>query len=417
MKSNEIIGVVIGQDAERTLKLSLESLAGCNKIYYIDGGSRDRSLEIAKKYADEIQHCKFDASNPQMHSIQKNFMLEILKKNHLNSWAIYLDADELLDDNGLHIVKQHIENAKNIECYDIKMIHLIQDLAHEDATQQIHRTPRRIFKITEKLFYPKTEHTFLDGIQLENVGFIADTCLFHLAYCGGIWDVKRRFDGQMQRLKYNMHDENFLKMWRNAHLFGTYPKRPLDLTILPNLLLKEFGLSKDEIYFSNRGLEVKHFIMVKQWADYFKPSSVLDLGCGRGPYLYVWRWFADNCLGIEKSEWAVKNGFVDEIVCGDISDEKHYSFCDLITAIDVLEHLDDEQLDKTLKNMSKYGKKFLFSIPFKGDPNLLADKTHKQFMTKEEWIKKIESYGIKIKDAPKEWLYSHQLLIGEKNEK
>ena len=46
--------------------------------------------------------------------------------------------------------------------------------------------------------------------------------------------------------------------------------------------------------------------------------------------------------------------------------------------------------------MSVYGNKFIFSIPFIGDPNLMNDRTHKQFMTKEQWIQKIESFGIKL---------------------
>jgi hypothetical protein len=86
----------------------------------------------------------------------------------------------------------------------------------------------------------------------------------------------------------------------------------------------------------------------------------------------------------------------------------------LILAVDILEHLDDRQLANTLKIMAKCGKRFLFSIPFEGNPNLMDDKTHKQFKTKEEWIKLIESYGINLKDAPKEWAYADQLLIGEK---
>jgi cyclopropane fatty-acyl-phospholipid synthase-like methyltransferase len=160
--------------------------------------------------------------------------------------------------------------------------------------------------------------------------------------------------------------------------------------------------------------------MVKQWNDYFKPESILDLGCGRGCYLYFWEWFVkEQCCGIEISEWAVKNKFCRiTIINDDISKLEKCEFkendWDLITAIDVLEHLDDEQLDKTLNNMAKYGKKFLFSIPFEGDPNLEADNTHKQFHDKQWWFDKIQSYGIIIKETPKHWLFKEQILVGEK---
>src|SRR3990167_10428382 len=115
-------------------------------------------------------------------------------------------------------------------------------------------------------------------------------------------------------------------------------------------------------------------MMVKQWNDYFKPSSVLDLGCGRGPYLYFWKWFVSAYKGIELSEYAVKNAFVDNIINGNITNESLYLDTDLITAIDVLEHLTDEDLMNTLSNMSKHAKRFSFFIPFVRHPNLQLDK-------------------------------------------
>ena len=62
--------------------------------------------------------------------------------------------------------------------------------------------------------------------------------------------------------------------------------------------------------------------------------------------------------------------------------------------------------------MEKYGNKFLFSIPFRGDPNLDLDKTHIIKETKEWWVKKLSEY-FNIKDAPKDWLFHQQMLIGE----
>ena len=64
--------------------------------------------------------------------------------------------------------------------------------------------------------------------------------------------------------------------------------------------------------------------------------------------------------------------------------------------------------------MSKFGKKFLFSIPFIGDPNLDNDKTHIQKKTKEDWIELIESYGIKLEEVPLHFLFREQILIGRK---
>ena len=119
--------------------------------------------------------------------------------------------------------------------------------------------------------------------------------------------------------------------------------------------------------------------------------------------------------GIELSKYAVNHAFCPDIQIANIAGEGvGYIQTDLITAIDVLEHLNDEDLDKTLINMMRHGKRFIFSIPFVGDPNLTNDKTHIQYKTKEQWIKLIESYGIKIKETPKDWLFSNQILVGVK---
>ena len=77
------------------------------------------------------------------------------------------------------------------------------------------------------------------------------------------------------------------------------------------------------------------------------------------------------------------------------------------------ENLEEKDLDNTLKLISKYGKQFLFSIPFKGDPNLEADSTHKIKQTKEWWMTKLGQYFI-IGEAPEDWMFNNQLLIGSK---
>lgn len=427
--TEKIVCLIMGQNAEKTIEMCLKSVKDCDSIIFCDGGSSDKTLDIISKFEHnrliiDIIKNKFNKENPLMISKQKNFWLTYLKENFEGYWCIYLDSDEVLEDNGLKKIRKLINNKdlyNDVECFDLKMIHLIGSLTEQDGTQQSHQVPRRIFKITKDLFFPGGEHTIIEGMKYGNVGFGSDITLFHLAYCGNLWGIKQRYEEQLQRIQSGMsHKKDFLESWYRHHLFGKYPKFPLNPLELPKTILDYFGIDKDELYHSRYQLETKNAIMVKQWYDYFKPESVLDLGCGRGCYLYFWSWFVSEYgkLGIEISEWAVNNAFTTNIIQGDITNEQFYirmqDKWNLITAIDVLEHLDDKQLDKTLKNMSEYGKKFLFSIPFEGDPNLLVDNTHKQFHEKQWWIDKIESYGIKIKKTPQDWLFHEQILVGEK---
>ena len=106
-----------------------------------------------------------------------------------------------------------------------------------------------------------------------------------------------------------------------------------------------------------------------------------------------------------------------DVDCKDITKVEYpeNSF-DIVLALDILEHLKYEELDEILNNVSISGNKFLFSIPFEGDPNLEADPTHIIKEDKEWWIEKLSKY-FKMKDAPNDWLFHEQILIGEKNDK
>jgi SAM-dependent methyltransferase len=292
------------------------------------------------------------------------------------------------------------------------MRHFHNDLGHEDATKNEHYVLNRLFYINSADKYQEVEHPMLLPKEKVNCEFTNVTTIWHLAHINHCFNIKGRYEKNLKHS--NIHTKEFLDRWYRQHLFGQYPNKQINLLDIPEIILKEFHIDKDEFYFANRGIEIHHPIMVKQWDNYFKPDSVLDLGCGRGPYLYFWRWFVKNSFGLELSEFAKNNAFIDGIKLGNINNEKNYFKTDLIIAFDVLEHLTDDNLDKTLKNMVKFGNKFLISVPVIENPNLEADKTHIQKKTMQEWIKLIESYGIILEPTPKDWLFWPQIIIGRK---
>jgi len=416
-----IVVMIMGQDCQDTIKMALESSKDADAIVYLDGGSSDNTFKIVHEFLDTQKNYsfienKFEKDKLGMNGIQRNFYLDYLKKNYKDWFCICLDADEVIDnlEEFRRAIKELPELGNHLLCP--KMRHLIGNLCNEDATRPIHYVYNRFFKITDDLYYPLEEHGVLSSTIKEKQTLpFNDGLIWHLGYLNEVADAMRRYNGQMSRLTKGSHDPSFLENWKNSHLLGVYPTKKLNPLDLPEVILNNYGINKDELYHSRYQIEIKHPIMVHQWNDYFKPESVLDLGCGRGCYLYFWKWFVNDYMGWDISEWAVKNAFCDRINCGDITKIFNLPNSDLITCIDILEHLDDEGLDKVLNLISKYGKKFLFSIPFIGDPNLLADNTHKQFHTKEEWINLIEKNDIKIISTPKEWLFSNQILVGIKN--
>jgi SAM-dependent methyltransferase len=413
----KIIVVILGQNCEKYITMCLESVRESDKIIYCDGGSIDDTFKIidnfflSRQKEDKIIKNKWNPEDKQMNGKQRNFYLKYLKENYPDDWCLALDADEVVEDLGK--IKEFIQNAEG-SAWSVKMRHFIGDLGHEDNTHQTHFVPKRLFKISCAKGYPLHSHPILEHDGIQNIIKLRTeiTTIWHLGHLPV--DYMRYIVKRTKQHKEDsiIHNQQFLDWWGKAHLFGEYPTRKVNPREIPKIIYDGLGIDYNEIYSSQEQIEFKHHIMVKQWRDYFMPKSVLDLGCGRGTYLFYWDWWVPMVKGIDKNKWAVDNSFVlgrvDLGECDNINDNY-----ELITAIDLLEHLDDDKLNKTLGKMAKYGNKFLFSIPFIGDPNLEADSTHIQKHTKEKWIEIIENHGIKVKTTPDNWLFKEQILVGE----
>jgi len=415
---SKLIVVIMGPGKKHFAEMCLDSVKDADKILYWTSNKElidDMQIPTIINQ-NTIFYNHWDETDPATNGKCRQRYLEHLKENYPNDWCLALDEDEILEEGGIEKIKQFIKEREP-GIYNVKMRHFVGDLGHEDATRPVHVVPARLFKISETIKYPEHSHPVLEG---ELMGACLDTCIWHLGYLPVLY-----LDYILTRYKQHMsdsiiHPPQFLEQWKLSHLMGQYPKKEINPVELPKIICDRYEIDRDMFYHSRYQLELKNAIMVKQWYDYFKPESVLDLGCGRGCYLFFWKWFT-NCWGIELSGWAVKNSYNPNILQGDITNPKNYIIdaeknWDLITAIDVFEHLTKEQLDKTLQNMQKYGNKFLFSIPFEGDPNLELDPTHIIKESKEWWSKKLSQY-FKIKDAPEDWLFHEQILIGEKDDK
>lgn len=415
--SKKLITVIIGQDCENTIDMCIESVIDSDEIIYLDGGSKDNTLGIInsfnKKSNIEVIHNKFVKENPNMISIQRNFYLDYLKQNYnKNDWILVLDADEVLDTKGIKKIKEQISLSANVICP--RMRHLMYTLGFEDATQDKHYVLHRLFKLDNAINYPMNEHTVL---SIKNTSVTNDNILiWHLGYIGGVWDIKKRFE--QQTIRDNGYDKQFLVEWNKKHLLGNYPIRKICTDDLPDIILRKFNLTEEQVYFDNRSdLELKHSIFVKQWNSLLKPKSVADIGCAKGLYLYYWE-MSCKCDGYEFSQYAIDNKLCDSNIYQldlnekDIKLNKKY---DLIVANDVLEHLEYDTIDNTIDllvdNSNKY---ILTSIPYKGTQNFYLDKTHIIEETKEWWANKFIERGCKEIKVPNNWIYKEQLMIFRK---
>jgi len=176
----------------------------------------------------------------------------------------------------------------------------------------------------------------------------------------------------------------------------------------------------EEEYFKNRKFEDKHYKETMVWIDYFDINEnwdILDYGCGLGFYSHALRYLGiPNVWGYEISEYACKHGYglmKNRIEWCDY-DLREYNF---IICYDVLEHISEDKISKILKELYSLLKekgKILFSICWRGNPMWKYDKTHITYKSKEWWKYQIRKTGFKVKDAPKDFLFHYQMLIGEK---
>jgi 2-polyprenyl-3-methyl-5-hydroxy-6-metoxy-1,4-benzoquinol methylase len=421
----QIVSVIMGDNCSKFIDMNFKSVLDSDKIIFCWGMEDIPTLnkfnEWKEKYPDkfELIQNKYIQGDNAMNGKQRNFYLKFAQENYPGWFCLALDADEVVEEfNKLRewINKFGVILKNTYPCISVRMRHFIGDLGHEDATLPEHFVPRRLFYIIDGLNYPEVEHPVLNYAKKqspENWNCRATT-IWHLAYIPNLWDIKKRYENHLK--KSNMHTPEYLRNWYKSHLFGEYPISKIDKNDIPKIILEEFNIDKDEIYFSNRGLEVKHFILSKQYLDYFRPTNVLDMGCGLAPYGFAIRSLNSNIfyLGIDKSKFAITNSMVPKHVLNvDVLEYKDESIgYDLVMAIDILEHLNYEDLDKAINNIISNSVRFiLVSVPTIGDVNLEADKTHKIKESKEWWRNKFLEKGVKEVKVPNNFLFKEQLMI------
>jgi len=413
-----LIVTVMGDNGSKFIDMCFNSIIEADKIIFCWGKEDNKTLEKfnewKNKYPEKfvlIQN-SYNQEDKKMNGRQRNFYLDYLKNNYPDDWNLSLDLDEVVEN--LNEVKRFINQAEP-GVYSPKMRHLIGDLSHEDVTQEIHFVLNRLFKISEADKYPEQEHPILlqKGEQ-KPVGVNA-LVIWHLAYINGMFDIKKKYDNHMK--KSQIHSKEFLRGWYFNHLFGMYPKKRFNIGELPNSILKEFGLPKDEIYFIGRGnMETKHYQDAINWKEFFNPKNAIIFGCGLGPRVYTLNKIGVNTIGIELSEYAVKQRLHENVKQGDLT--KKFIIpdtADLVVAFDVLEHLKYEDLDKAIDNLIKSSKKsILISVPVIGNPALYIDTTHIIKESEEWWLEQFTKKGLKRIQTPNNFLYKEQVYIFEK---
>jgi SAM-dependent methyltransferase len=173
-------------------------------------------------------------------------------------------------------------------------------------------------------------------------------------------------------------------------------------------------------------------------------KTVLDVGCGCGSFVHECVKQSYNAHGCDFSSFAVSHphglakGRLSQMDARELK-YKDNSY-DLVTCLDLMEHIYDEDVDKVLQEIRRVSKKFIvfnictndqLEIVFKPGQDVpeeyegVAVSGHVNIRTRDYWLKKLEANGIrhlgektnqfydKIKGAIPNWLL-HYLFICEK---
>jgi len=117
--TDKVAVIVLTLNEEPNIRRCLGQFLGyVDFILVLDGGSMDKTVEIAKEWADEVFVKPFSGSFAQ----EKNFAWTLIPRSC--SWVLWSDADERWDPDFLENMKAKISEAteKGVVCFSFPRI-------------------------------------------------------------------------------------------------------------------------------------------------------------------------------------------------------------------------------------------------------------------------------------------------------
>lgn len=149
-----VAAVLIVKNEEEMLARCLDSVKGVDEIVICDTGSTDKTVEIAKKYTDQVVFRKWDDSFAKARNYAKSFAK--------SDWILSIDADEILHD--FSKVKEAIALAEKQKALAVSVWMIASD------NKQKFRFPR-LFKNVPQVQWERDIHNILtvNGVEIGDV--------------------------------------------------------------------------------------------------------------------------------------------------------------------------------------------------------------------------------------------------------
>jgi len=174
---------------------------------------------------------------------------------------------------------------------------------------------------------------------------------------------------------------------------------------IPNI--SDGGVRRYKIF--SFGFEYMCYILhVKEIVESYSPNSILDVGCGDGRFLdLIGNEEYERLVGVDLSHRAIKHAEAmnPEIEFINKDAEELSEKFDIVTAIEVLEHIPDEETDKFFKTLEKRTKrngKIIISVPTMVKPMI---KKHYRHYDLNLFKKELESSGEELEIVNVDYIF------------
>ena len=152
------------------------------------------------------------------------------------------------------------------------------------------------------------------------------------------------------------------------------------------------------------------------WKEVFDPKDMLDVGAGRGTFTAYARDVGIQAIGFDYSEWAVGEGRYPRckeewLVWGNALNRWPWGAeqFELVVALDFMEHIYEEDLDKVIAEMFRVTERYIFlQIATAGDPMGDGARAPHYTLRKGEPVPiELEQYVVAghVTVKPEEWWY------------
>lgn len=438
----KISATLIVKNESSCLDRCLSSLRGVDELIVCDTGSTDNTVEIAKKYTDNVftdfVWCDSFAK-ARNHALMKA----------TGDWILIVDADEFLvntmeevraaaidaDKRGLKTVSCKVKSEKQGQIHpfprlfkrhpdvywkgDIHNYLSVSENNHQDITivygySEAHKLdPDRAFRILKKVVEENPgciREKYYLAREFWYRRLYEDAYNWYEEYLKVATWLPEKADGTLMAARCLWHmrkgNEARAKCLQAINLNPDFKEAFLlmaEMHYEPNrskwLNLAEHATNKDVLFIRTTTEQGSHYYntlfgrsadmsryeeISKTIAGIVGDASVLDVGCGTGELAKKLK----NYKGFDFSEKAIEIANDPRVWVGNIYDSKNFEGeFDYMVSTEVFEHIDDL---KAIENIPK-GQKVIFSVPSFADPAHLRTYTEESVRERYKGIFQINS--------------------------